>query len=56
VSVLWRASGTRAGTRREFRGVTIWRIVDGRIRDEWSEFDETGMLRWLGMLPEPARE
>ena len=56
VSVLWRASGTRNGARREFRGVTIWRFVDGRIHDEWSEFDETGMLRWLGMLPEPGQK
>ena len=25
-----------------FRGITIWRIVDGRIVEEWSSFSETG--------------
>jgi len=24
------------------RGITIWRIVDGKIREEWSSFDELG--------------
>ena len=26
----------------EVRGITIWRIVDGRIVEEWSSFSETG--------------
>jgi len=30
------------GTPIEMRGITIWRIVDGKIRDEWSSFDELG--------------
>lgn len=54
VAVLWRASGTRQGVRREFRGTTFWRIRDGRIREEWSAFDEVAMLRWLGLLPDPG--
>jgi hypothetical protein len=24
------------------RGITIWRIVDRKIKDEWSSFDELG--------------
>ena len=27
------------GTPIEIRGITIWRIVDGKIRDEWTTFD-----------------
>jgi steroid delta-isomerase-like uncharacterized protein len=27
------------GTPIEIRGITIWRIVDGKIRDEWTAFD-----------------
>ena len=30
------------GTPIEIRGITIWRIVDGKIRDEWTSFDELG--------------
>ena len=47
VSVLWRGTGTNTGSgngynatgkRMTIRGITIWRIVDGRIVEEWSEF------------------
>jgi hypothetical protein len=48
--VLWTFRGTHAaggygglpptGTRVEMRGMTIWRIVDGRITDEWTTFNE----------------
>jgi steroid delta-isomerase-like uncharacterized protein len=52
VAVLWTFQGTHTGsgyeglpptgTRVEIRGITIWRIVDGRIVEEWSSFSETG--------------
>ena len=52
VSVLWTFQGTHTGwgyeslpptgTKVEVRGITIWRIVDGRIVEEWSSFSETG--------------
>jgi hypothetical protein len=52
VAVLWTLQGTHTGsgyeglpptgTRVEIRGITIWRIVDGRIVEEWSSFSETG--------------
>ena len=35
------------GTPIEIRGITIWRIVDGKIRDEWSCFDELGAYTQL---------
>jgi len=31
-----------------FTGADIYRIVDGKIVEEWSEFDELGLLRQLG--------
>jgi len=58
VAVLWTFQGTHTGsgyeglpatgTRVEVRGMTIWRIVDGRIVEEWSSFSETGA--YLAML------
>ncbi len=48
VTVVWRASGTNTaaasplpatGVKIEMRGITVWRIVDGRIREEWTAFD-----------------
>ena len=50
VTVLWIFRGTHTaggygglpatGTPIQMRGITIWRIVDGKIREEWSSFDE----------------
>jgi len=52
VTALWTFRGTHTaggygglpatGTPIEMRGITIWRIVDGKIREEWSSFDELG--------------
>lgn len=61
VAVLWTFQGTHTGsgyeglpatgTNVELRGMTIWRIVDGRIVEEWSSFSETGAyLRMLSHL------
>jgi predicted ester cyclase len=50
VTILWMFRGTHArygygglpptGTYIEFRGMTIFRVVDGRIVEEWTTFDE----------------
>jgi steroid delta-isomerase-like uncharacterized protein len=61
VAVLWTFQGTHTGsgyeglpptgTRVEIRGITIWRIVNGRIVEEWSSFSETGAyVRMLAHL------
>jgi steroid delta-isomerase-like uncharacterized protein len=67
VAVLWTFHGTHTGagyeglpatgTPVELRGITIWRITDGRIREEWSSWSETGayirmfaQLKWWFVL------
>jgi steroid delta-isomerase-like uncharacterized protein len=32
-------------------GITIWRIVDGKIKEQWSAFDRLDMMQQLGFLP-----
>ena len=54
VSVVWIASGTQTarlgwlpptGAHIELRGISVWRIADGRIHDEWTAFDMSGVAR-----------
>ena len=33
-----------------FTGADVYRIVDGKIVEEWSEYDELGILRQLGAV------
>jgi predicted ester cyclase len=35
-------------------GITISRLKDGKIVEEWSNWDTLGMLRQLGVVPEMA--
>ncbi len=60
VAVFWTARGTNTGegnglpaTGRggEGRGMSIFRLVDGRIAEEWNVMDKYGMLKQLGLLP-----
>jgi steroid delta-isomerase-like uncharacterized protein len=60
VSVLWVAQGTNTaaaaglpatGRKARLRGITIWRIVDGKIKEEWSAYDQLSLLQQLGLLP-----
>ena len=59
VTIYWTASGTNTGTgnglpstgkKAELAGITIWRIADGKIKEEWSAFDQLSMMRQLGLL------
>jgi steroid delta-isomerase-like uncharacterized protein len=56
VSVLWIARGTNTaavgwlpatGVKIELRGITIWRIVDGKLREEWTAFDIFRIVRQI---------
>jgi steroid delta-isomerase-like uncharacterized protein len=62
VTVLWSGGGTNTGTGNGLpatgkkltgRGITIWRISGGKIREEWSEFDQLRILQQLGLMPLP---
>jgi steroid delta-isomerase-like uncharacterized protein len=61
VTIYWIARGTNTGTgnglpatgkKAELAGITIWRIVDGKIKEEWSAFDQLSMMQQLGLLPQ----
>jgi steroid delta-isomerase-like uncharacterized protein len=60
VTIYWIAKGTNSGAgnglpatgkKAELPGITIWRIVDGKIKEEWSAFDQLSMMQQLGLLP-----
>jgi steroid delta-isomerase-like uncharacterized protein len=59
VTIYWIARGTNTGTgnglpatgkKVEQAGITIWRIMDGKIKEEWSAFDQLSMMQQLGLL------
>ena len=60
VAIYWVARGTNTGTgnglpvtgkKAELAGITIWRIVEGKIKEEWSAFDQLSLMQQLGLLP-----
>ena len=60
MTVLWRAKGTNTGSgnglsatgkKTEGRGISVFRVVDGRMKEEWTEFSQLLVLRQLGLLP-----
>jgi steroid delta-isomerase-like uncharacterized protein len=64
VTVLWSGEGTNTGEgnglpatgkKLKGRGITIWRISGGKIREEWSEFDQLRILQQLGLMPIPPQ-
>lgn len=60
VAVRFRARGSNTGSGNglpatgrslDVQGITFFRIRDGQIAEEWTVFDQYGMLEQLGMLP-----
>jgi len=60
VTIYWIARGTNTGAgnglpatgkKVELAGITIWRVLDGKIKEEWSAFDQLSMMQQLGLLP-----
>jgi steroid delta-isomerase-like uncharacterized protein len=58
----WTGTGTQQGelmgvaaTGKQVRvtGITISRIADGKIAEEWTNWDTLGMLQQLGAIPAP---
>jgi len=61
VTVLWTGRGTNTGSgngldatgkKAEGRGISIFRVVNGRIKEEWTETSQLLILRQLGLFPE----
>jgi len=59
VTIYWIARGTNTGAgnglpatgkKVEQAGITIWRIVNGKIKEEWSAFDQLSLMQQLGLL------
>lgn len=59
----WTSTGTHAGNFMGVpatgkwvttSGITIFRLADGKIVEEWSESDMVGMLQQVGMIPSPG--
>jgi len=58
----WTARGTHQGEVEEFgpptgrqieiKGITIHRVEDGKIVEEWERYDNLGVLQQLGLAPE----
>src|SRR5207237_7371416 len=58
VTIYWIARGTNTGTgnglpatgkKAELAGITIWRIVDGKSKEEWSAFEQLSNMQQLGL-------
>ncbi len=49
VTVLWTARATVKGRPLQGGGITIWRFENGKIREEWSQFDQERWMRELGL-------
>jgi steroid delta-isomerase-like uncharacterized protein len=44
--------GPPTGKQVELEGITIHRIEDGKIAEEWERYDNLGVLQQLGLAPE----
>ena len=60
VTVLWRGRGTNTGNgnglnatgkKVDGRGISIFRVVDGKIEEEWTEYSGLLILQQLGLYP-----
>jgi steroid delta-isomerase-like uncharacterized protein len=65
VAARWSATGTQTGPFMGMppsgkvatsSGITIFRVADGRIVEEWSESDMLGLLQQVGALPSPGSQ
>ena len=61
----WTAQGTHqgelmgiapTGSQVTFTGITIHRIEDGKIVEEWENWDALGMMQQIGAVPSPEQQ
>jgi steroid delta-isomerase-like uncharacterized protein len=43
------------GRRVDCTGIVISRIEEGKIAEDWANFDDLGMMQQLGLIPEPGQ-
>jgi predicted SnoaL-like aldol condensation-catalyzing enzyme len=48
----WCAKGTEGGDHFDVTGITITRVQDGQIAEEWQDWDSEGLYRQLGQTPD----
>ena len=48
--------GPPTGRQLELEGITIHRVEDGKIVEEWNQYDNLSTLQQLGLAPEPGEE
>ena len=62
-AIRYTARGTHRGdfmdippTGREIavQGISVYRVADGKVTDEWAQPDIVGMMQQMGVAPEPA--
>jgi hypothetical protein len=44
------------GRRVESTGIVLSRIEGGKIAEDWANFDDLGLMRQLGAIPEPEEQ
>jgi steroid delta-isomerase-like uncharacterized protein len=63
VIVRWKGSGTQigelmgippTGRRGVVPGISIFRLANGKISEEWVNWDSLGMMQQLGVIPTPG--
>jgi len=47
--------GPATGNRVEITGITIERIADGKIVEDWTSYDALGLMQQIGLLPKPEQ-
>jgi steroid delta-isomerase-like uncharacterized protein len=43
------------GKRVDCTGIVVSRIEEGKISEDWANFDDLGMMQQLGLIPEPGQ-
>jgi steroid delta-isomerase-like uncharacterized protein len=44
--------GPPTGRQMELQGITIHRVADGKIAEEWERYDNLSVMQQLGLVPE----
>ena len=64
VAVRWMAEGTQqgellgippTGKQARFSGMSIFRLAEGKIAEQWEEWDKLDLMRQLGVMPSPRQ-